>query len=225
MSPRIKRIGFSDGNREALIIRWRVILILGLIDFLNNESKFSKIIVREILDISEGIIKALGESLEIDVRNKQFMSIFYEVQNNPALSQRAKDRIQRINESLSADEMNSVRNLFRNPDAHTLNLPTIPQESLMRCWRLLKELGEVCDHKLLQYANHRPELRDFYNMQQFFYDHIIDEKSIDWRKIKLFTKRIRGRDEKGRVRDIEITEEKTVSQIIEYISEGDWQDE
>lgn len=223
MAPRTRRIRFTNGNREALIIRWRAILILGLTDFLNKDWRFSKIIVREIMDISEGIIKALAESLGIDVRNEGFMNIFRKVQNNPVLSRKRKNKIQRINDSLSANEMNSVRNLFRNPDAHTLNLPTIPHESVIRCWRLLKELVEVCDNELSQYTNDRPEFRDFHNIQHFFYDYIIEEKNIDWRKIKLFTKRIRGKDQNGRLRNIETTEERTVSQIVEYILTGAWQ--
>ena len=46
MSP--KKIVLSDGNREALGIRWQRILILGLIDFFKGSEDFNKIIVKEI---------------------------------------------------------------------------------------------------------------------------------------------------------------------------------
>ena len=45
--------GLSESNREALIIRWRRLLVLGLIDFFNGTNDFGKLIVKEILDIPD----------------------------------------------------------------------------------------------------------------------------------------------------------------------------
>jgi len=220
MSPRPRQIRFSDGNREALIIRFRAILILGLIDFFNNDEKFSKIIIREIMDLSEGIIKALAESLSINIRNRSFRDIFNDIQHNRFIPLKYKNKIIEINDSLSANELNSIRVLFRNPDSHTLNLPTVPQEPLIRCWRMIKDLIGICDSGFMQYEISRPEFKDFYNLYHFFFNHVIDEENIDWIDIKTYKLRKDVKLDRGKIKEFEIEMERTTSQIIEYISSG-----
>ena len=188
----------SDGNREALMIRWRTILILGLSDYFTGENRYSKIIVREILDMFEGAIKAFAESLGIQISNKRFTEIFDSIKNNNQVPDTKKQRLEEINNSLSAHELNSMRNLIRNPEAHSLNLPSVPVESVMRCWRLFNESATICDESIFNYAQSRPEFKNFFNLYNFFYRHIINGEYIDLRDIKVTEKSILGKDQKGK---------------------------
>lgn len=212
----------SDGNREALIIRWRAILMLGLQDYFTNENRYSKIIVKEILDMFEGVIKAFAEFLGIPVRNNGFMEIFNSIRNNNQVPVIKKQRLEEINDSLSANELNSMRNLIRNPEAHSLNLPSVPIESVMRCWRLFNESVTICDESILAYAQSRPEFKDFFNLYTFFYKFVINRDYIDLRTIKLVEKSIMGEDQRGKFKEVKIKHERTVSELIQYISDESW---
>lgn len=212
----------SDGNREALIIIWRTILILGLSDFFTNENRYSKIIVREILDMFEGLIKAFAESLGIQINNIRFIEVFDSIKTNNRVPETKKQRLEEINNSLSAHELNSMRNLIRNPEAHSLNLPSVPAESVMRCWRLFNESATICDESLFAYTQSRPEFKDFFNLYTFFYKFVIDREYIDLRTIKLVEESFSGKDQRGRFKEVKIERERTVSELIRYISDKSW---
>lgn len=222
MPPEVRQFCLSDGNREALIIRWRTILILGLQDFFTNEGRYLKIIVREILDMFEGILKAFAESLGMQVRNRGFMEIFNGIKGNDQVTITKRQRLEEINNSLSADELNSIRNLVRNPEAHSLNLPSIPIESAKRCWRLLNEVITICDDSLFTYAQSRPEFKEFCNLHIFFYKFIITGEYIDLRTIKQFEISVTGKTQGGKIKEVKISHERTISELIQYISEGGW---
>lgn len=210
----------SDGNREALIIRWRAILMLGLQDYLTNENRYLKIIVREILDMFEGLIKAFAESCGIQVRGRGFTDIFASIRSSELVVETKKQRLEEINNSLSADELNSIRNLIRNPEAHTLNLPSLPVESVMRCWRLFNESVTICDESLFTDMQNRPEFRDFFNIYNFFYKYVIQKEYINLGSIKLIEKPVIGIDQKGKTREVKVELERSISEIIQYILEG-----
>jgi len=55
--------GLTESNREALAIRWRRILTLGLIDFFNGINDFGKYIIKELVDMREAMIRAFAKSL------------------------------------------------------------------------------------------------------------------------------------------------------------------
>jgi len=144
------QICLSDGNREALIIRWRTISILGLQDYFTNKNRFLKIVVREILDMFEGLMKAFGEALGVqNIENKGFLEIFNSIKNHSQLQG-------------CTSMLNSIRNLIRNPEAHSLNLPSIPVESAMRCWRLFNEAAKTCNEDIFTHAQNRPEFKEFF---------------------------------------------------------------
>lgn len=223
MSLHTSRIYLSDGNREALIIRWRTILILGLQDYLTNDNRFLKIVVTEILDMFEGLIKAFGEALGVqDIENKHFVEIFDSIKNHSQIPANKKQILEHINNSLSANELNSIRHLIRNPEAHSLNLPSIPVESTMRCWRLFNEAVETCDEDIFTNAQNRPEFKEFFNLHTFFYKFVINRDPIDLGTIKLVEEWITGRDRKGKIRQVKNEYERTVSGLIQYISDKNW---
>jgi len=222
MLPEAGQFCLSDGNREALIIRWRTILMLGLQDFFTNESRDFKIIVREILDMFEGVLKAFAESLGINVRNRGFIEIFNGIKGNDQVPIVKRKRLEEINNSLSANELNSIRNLVRNPEAHSLNLPSIPIESAIRCWRLFNEVVTICDDSLITYAQSRPEFKEFCNLHTFFYKFVINSEYVDLRTIKQFEMSVRGRTQGGKIKEVEILHERTISEIIQFISERSW---
>jgi len=217
-----QQVCLSDGYREALIIRWRTIIILGLLDYFSNENRYSKIIVREILDMFEGTIKAFCESLGINIRNKHFTEIFNSIVNISQISNIKEQRLVGINNSLSANELNSMRNLIRNPEAHSLNLPSVPIESVKRCWRLFNESISICDESIFTYAQNRPELKDFFNLHTFFYRFVIESEYIDFGKIKLIDKNVTGKDQRGKIKEVKVQCERTVSELVQYISTNNW---
>jgi len=223
MSLHTSRICLSDGNREALIIRWRTILILGLQDYFTNDNRFLKIVVTEILDMFEGLMKAFGEALGVqNIENKGFVEIFNSIKNHSQIPADKKQILEDINNSLSANELNSIRNLIRNPEAHSLNLPSIPVESAMRCWRLFNEAVKTCDEDIFTHAQNRPEFKEFFNLYTFFYKFVINRNYIDLRNIKLVKKLISGRDQKGNLQQVKSEYERTVSELIQYISDKNW---
>ena len=59
----------TESDREALAIRWRRILILGLIDFFNGTNDFGKMIIKEIVDMREAVIKAFARNNGITLRS------------------------------------------------------------------------------------------------------------------------------------------------------------
>ena len=218
MPQQTRQLCLSDGNREALIIRWRTILILGLSDYFSGENRYSKIIVREILDMFEGLVKAFAESLGIQVRNKGFTELFDSIRIHDQILDTKKQRLEEINNSLSANELNSMRNLIRNPEAHSLNLPSVPVESVMRCWRLFNESATICDESILTYTQSRPEFNDFFNLYSFFYKFVINREYIDLRTIKLVEESIQI----GKSKEVKRERERTVSELIRYISDRSW---
>ena len=220
MPDQLSQICLSDGNREALIIRWRTIIILGLQDYFTNENRYIKLVVREILDMFEGLIKAFAKALIIEVRDKCFNDIFESIKNHDQVLSEKKQRLEEINNSLSANELNSMRNLIRNPEAHTLNLPLVPVESVMRCWRLFNEAVLICDKFIFTYLQNRPEFKDFLNLYNFFYKYVVNREYINLGNIKLIKKTVIGQDQKGKSREVKVEDERAVSEIIQYISEA-----
>lgn len=222
MTSRRLQFSLSDSNREALIIRWRTILVLGLHDHFTNKKRFSKIVVREILDMFEGLIKAYAESIGKPIQNKKFKDIFKSILNDNKVSNIVKQKLEEINKSFSSNELNSIRKLFRNPESHYLNLPSIPLESVIRCWRLFSEAVLVCDQHILDYAKNRPEFEDFINIYTFFYKFVISKAYIDLREVKVVEKIVEGRDYRGRIKTFRMDHERTTSEIVEYISNNNW---
>ncbi len=213
-------ICLSEDNREALIIRWRVILILGLWDYFTNENRFLKIVAREIIDMFEGLLKALGETFKININEweRNFRQTFESLLSR--LPQESRTRLENINQSFSSGEYNSIREIIRNPEAHTLHLPVIPIESVIRCWRLFDEAVRTCDPLLIDYARSRPEFSDFLHLYEFFYEYVVKNNRIDLKPIKSYKKEIRGKNQRGKEQTIIAECERSISEIIDYISQG-----
>lgn len=220
--PRRREVSFSETHREALIIRWRSLIKLGLLDYFTNERNFSKLITKELMDMQEGVIKALADGLGIRTNRRNYPDILREVLSKPELSSEKRNKIRRADKSLRGPELSSLRRLFRNPEAHTLNLPEVPQESLIRCCRTFRELVEACDEKLLEYAKTRPELQDFYFLGLFFHRYIIEGEYFDLRKIKSVQKTVTGRDQRSRSKTVTADLERSPYELIQYISTGNW---
>jgi len=217
-------LGLSESNREALIIRWRRLLVLGLIDFFNGTNDFGKLIVKEILDMSEGLIKALAEYLGISLFDNNnnwrgFQQIYNDILQKD-LSDDFKDRFRELVGKLSSSEFNSLRKL-RNDETHYLNLPDLPRETVIRVWRLLYELVILIDPVLIEYARQRPETEDFYNLQHFFKKVVIDgnREGIDLNRLKMgeeYYIKISSRKFER------IETEKGIYEIIKAVKKGNW---
>jgi hypothetical protein len=213
----------SDINREALIIRWRRLLILGIVDFFNGTNEYGKLIVKEILDMYEGSMKAFAETLHIplleeDGRWRRFSNIYRDIQNNPDLPADTKERLNQINEIVYSNEFNSLRKL-RNNETHSLNLPDLPKETVLRVWRLFYDEIGIVDCDLFECAIDRHEFEGFYKFQDFFKKIVLDGNKVHFDLDKLKKKKESYQylavDRKSKTAEIEL--ERDVWELIKSI--------
>ena len=219
----------TESDKEALAIRWRRILILGLIDFFNGNSDFGKLIIKEIVDMREAVIKAFARCNGIALRSRsgwrRLDDILKDIYDHQSISDEIKNKLKEINEFFTSDQFSfqtisySLKDL-RNEETHYLNLSGIPRETVVRVWRKFYELITTLDPNFFEYTKNRPELRDFYYLQDFFKVVVIDGnderisgRSIDLQKVKLEE----IRDKRGRVKEIR---QRNVWEIIEFIRSG-----
>jgi len=225
--------GLTESDREALAIRWRRILILGLIDFFNGTNDFGKMIIKEIVDMREAVIKTFakrnGVRLYSNNRWRSFSEILKDIYNHNDIPDEIKDKLREIDDFFTSNQFSfqtisySLKDL-RNEETHYLNLSDIPRETIVRTWRKFYELITILDPNFFEYTINRPELRDFYYLQDFFKIVIIDGnderisgRSIDLEKVKLEE----IRDRRGRVKEIR---QRNVWEIIEFIKSGKFQE-
>jgi len=213
----------ENDDREALIIRWRVIIILGLMDHFSPSSKFNKIVTKELVDIKEGVIKALAKAYQISlVKNngdrKGFNELMNDIRRKRRIPQTTKQKVREINSELHSQTLS----FFRNEETHQLNLSDIPDETVKRCCRLFDELVVEIDSEIFDYAKNRPELKDFYYLHDFFKSFVLDNKILDLSKIKEHSKIIDGKRNGRHIYGVEISTERDIWEIINYIKEGNY---
>jgi len=221
--------GLAESDKEALAIRWRRILILGLIDFFNGTNDFGKMIVKEVVDMCEAVIKAFarcnGIALHSGTGWRRFNDILIDIHSHQSIPDEIKNKLKEINDFFTSSQFSfqtisySIKDL-RNEETHYLNLSDIPRETVIRVWRKFYELITAIDPNFLEYTKDRPELRDFYYLQDFFKIVVVngnDEKicgrSIDLEKVKLE----KIRDKKGRVKEVR---QRNIWEIVEFIKSG-----
>lgn len=134
----------TESDREALAIRWRRILILGLIDFFNGTNDFGKMIIKEIVDMREAVIKTFakrnGVGLYSNNRWRSFSEILKDVYNHNDIPDEIKDKLREIDDFFTSNQFSfqtisySLKDL-RNEETHYLNLSDIPRETVVRVWR------------------------------------------------------------------------------------------
>lgn len=222
------QIELSESNKEALAIRWRRLLTIGLIDFFNGTNDFGKLVVKELLDMHEGLIKALAESLHIplftsDAKWRSFQTILRDILNHQNLTAELEAGLREVNATLSSEEFNSPRRL-RNDETHYLNLPDIPKETVRRVWRLFYKLANLVDMGLCDYAKNRPELEDFYFLQDFFRKVVLEgnRERIDLNKIKMKTANYPYIKVDRKLRTAEVDVEKSTWELIKSVSKGEY---
>ena len=218
----------TESEREALVIRWRRILILGLIDFFNGTNDFGKLIIKELVDMRESVIKAYARYLGIPLysgnRWRGFNGILNDILNYQNISAKVKNELREIDNFFTSRQFSfqqisfSLKDL-RNEETHYLNLSDLPRETVIRVWRMFYRLITTIDPQFFEYVRDRPETRDFYFLQDFFKKVILEGnlkeertkhggkvlvRIIDLDKIR--------RDEKGKQRDI--------WEMIEFVKSG-----
>jgi len=219
-------IRLSEEYREALIIRCRRILVLGLIDYFNANNDFGKLIVKELIDMFEGSVKGLAESLRIPLfkdngKHKWFSDIVRDIKE--AGSCDFIDEIEKINAVLSSRNFNSLKQL-RNDETHYLNLPDIPKETVMRVWRLYFQCINLIDTQLVVESKERFELKDFYHLYDFFNKVVLDGNAL---KIDLNSLKIEKREIEVQMGEEPYIEEfeRGILEIIDEIKNGNYSEE
>jgi len=222
-------IGLSESNREALIIRWRRLLVLGLIDFFNGSNEFGKLIIKEIIDMREAIIKAYAVSIGIAIQSgngwRNLNEIIDEIKKNSHVPDMVKMELDNSESMIISEQISHNRTLkdLRNEETHSLNLNDIPKETVTRIWRMFFEFVKAIEPDFFEYARNRPDIKEFYNLQYFFQKVIIEgnREGIDLDKVKKGEKYYKKDRYIGRY--IAIRLEKGVYEIVESIKRGDWQ--
>jgi len=222
--------GLSESNREALIIRWRRLLVLRLIDYFNASNEFGKLIIKEIIDMREAIIKAYASRLRISIQNqnggwRNLNDIMKDINDDPNVPNDVKTKLNDSENMIISEQISPNRTLkdLRNEETHSLNLNDIPSETVTRIWRMFFELVEAIDPNFFNYARNRPDIKDFYNLQDFFRKVVIDRKrvGINLDEIKEKEDGYYRKDPYTR-RYIPIKVEKGIYEIIESIKKGGW---
>jgi hypothetical protein len=214
-------MALENDDREALIIRWRVIIILALVDYFSPSSKFNKIVTKELIDLKEGMIKALAKAYQISLvksngDRKGFNELMNDIRRKRRIPQTTKQKVRDINLELHSQTLS----FFRNEETHQLNLSDIPDETVKRCCRLFDELVVEIDSEIFDYAKNRPEFKDFYYLHDFFKSSVLDNKFVDLSKIKEYSKIINGKQRGRPIHNVETSMERGIWEIINYIKEG-----
>jgi len=221
--------GLSESNREALIIRWRRLLILGLIDYFNGSNEFGKLIIKEIIDMREAIVKAYASRLGISLQKQNgrwrtLNEIMEDINTHPNVPNAVKTKLKDSGEMIISEQISPNRTLkdLRNEETHSLNLNDIPRETVIRIWRMFFELVETIDPEFFNYAEDRPDTEDFYNLQKFFREVVINNKQgVNLDKIKEKEEEYYRKDPYTR-RYVPVKIERGIYEIIESVKKGDW---
>jgi len=214
------------------VIRWRRILILGLIDFFNGTNDFGKLIIKELVDMRESVIKAYARNLGIPLHSgsrwRSFSDILKDIFNNQSVPTKIKDKLRDIDNFFTSRQFSfqqlsfSLKDL-RNEETHYLNLSDLPKETTIRVWRMFYKLITIIDPNFFDYTRDRPETRDFYFLQDFFKKVVLEgnlKEEITKHGGKVLVRiidldKIR-RDEEGR--------ERGIYEMIEFIKSGGYLD-
>lgn len=212
----------SNNDREALVIRWRNLLRLALLDYFNVSQDYSRLIVKEILDMEQAALKSFASANNIHVAPRGFPEqLFKDIAG--LLAGNLSNRLEGIHR-----ELGGLRDVFRNPETHELSLPMPPLETTNRCLRRLKELVELLDPQFLRYA--REEQSNFVRIGYFYYEIVAKERvsykdeipynllaQLKQRSDDVEIKAERGRTIKGRIQN----EERSPDTIVKLIEAGD----
>jgi len=194
-----------------------------LIDYFSPSSRFNKIVTKELIDIKEGVIKALARAYQISLvksngDRKGFNELMGDINRKRMIPQTTRQKVREINSELHSQPLS----FFRNEETHQLNLPNIPDETVKRCCRLFDELVVEIDSEIFDYAKNRPELKDFYCLHDFFKSSVLDNKFVDLSKIKEYSKIMDGKKRGRPIHNVEISMERDIWEIINYIKEGNY---
>lgn len=219
----------TESYREALAIRWRRLLILGLMDYFNNTNDFGKLIIKELLDMFEGLVKAFAECLGISLfrangKWRGFQEIFDDVTTQVQTSSpELISKLQEIHTTLNSEEFNSLRKL-RNDETHYLNLPDVPKETVVRVWRLFDKAVNTIDIEFFEHVKDRPEFEDFYFLHDFFKKVVLEgnRARIDLHKIKRKRESYPYININKTFRIAEVEVERSLWELIESIRKGEY---
>jgi len=212
----------NNNDREALIIRWRTILRLALIDYFDVSYDYSKIIVKEILDIEQAIVKSSCSANVITVPERGFPERLID-EICEKIPVRSRRRVKALHE-----ELNGLRNTFRNPETHTLSLPMPPPETVTRCCKRLRDLVDLLDLHFETYAKN--EAKGFARVKYFYYEIVMRERVSYYEdlqskllvQLKLRTDEVEIRTERGsKQRGSLINEERSPFSTVKLIESGE----
>jgi hypothetical protein len=211
----------SNNDREALVIRLKALYRLALLDYFNVSQDYTRVIVKEILDIEQAVLKSFALANKISVPERGFpIDLFNNISN--IFEGDSGSRLNNIH-----SELGSLRNVFRNPETHQLCLPMPPPETAKRCLKRLKELVDIIDPIFANYL--RGESFSLARLIHFYHE-VVTNDTISYRdetvsklliQIKQRTDNVRIRTEKGQIMRGEVVEEeRSPDNIVKLIESG-----
>jgi len=216
-----QQISLTESEREALAIRWRRLLILAFLDYFNGSNDFGTLILKELVDLREAVIKAYARNNGVSLREgnswKSLGDIINELKSKEEIPDDVKEIIKWSEDIILTQKISSQQSIkdLRNEETHYLNALDVRRETVLRIWRLFYKFMEVIDPEFFEYTKYRPELRDFYYLQDFFWKVVLCQEPVDLSKLKIEEISIPV----GK-RTVRTTIEKGVWEIIDSIRKG-----
>jgi len=216
-----QQISLTESEREALAIRWRRLLILALLDYFNGSNDFGTLILKELVDLREAVIKAYARNNGISLRRgngwKSLGDIINELREKEEIPEGVKSIIKQSEDIILTQTISSQQSIkdLRNEETHYLNTLDVRRETILRIWRMFYEFVEVIDPEFFEYTKNRPELRDFYYLQDFFWKVVLCQEPVDLSKLKVEEISV-----PVGMRTVRTTIERGVWEIIDNIRKG-----
>ncbi len=183
----------TDNDKIALALRLRRILILTLLDYFNGTAYFNNLIIKELNELFEGIIKIMARNLGIPLtdsngKRRGLKEIINNISNAvPHVKEVLIKIFNYYSQPLPFHNYPITIRDLRNAEAHGLNIPIIPREIITNVWRHIDAFIQVVDPGFDDFLKDKEEVKDVYHLYYFLKVAILrvdPNISVDYSKLK-----------------------------------------
>jgi hypothetical protein len=183
----------KDNDKIALALRLRRILILTLLDYFNGSTYFNNLVIKELNELFEGIVKIMARNLGIPLtdsngKRRGLNEIINGVSNAvPHVKEVLIKIFNYFSQPLPFHNYQITIRDLRNAEAHGINIPILPFEAIVDTWRIINEFINTIDPTFSDFLYSRNELREVYHMYQFLKMALLDDHGdiyLDFSKLK-----------------------------------------
>ena len=225
----------TDNDRIALAIRLRRILILTLFDYFNGSTYFNNLVIKELNELFEGIIKIIARNLGINLLDNRgkprgLKDIINDILNAaPHVGKILINVFNYYSQPLPFHNYQITIRDLRNAEAHNLNIPIIPREIITNVWRYTNDLIQIIDPNFDNFLE--KEIKDVYHLFYFLRIAVLrvnPDIRVDYswlkQEEKQFTYPSRYVHVDNRRKIVTIWNERNAWSIISLIMNGEYKD-